>query len=304
MTNESIHKNLNSVTKANQRMHDVLANYYDVSNLIILEEGTESQVRVETVIKDLAARTTGECLIDVGCGTGNVLRFSEMYFKKSLGIDVSYEMLLRSKDKKSELVRGDINYLPFKSALADTMSCFSVVHHLYEFDLLFNEIYRVLKPNGYFYSDNDPNEFSTELHDLNKQSAFFRALMGVCFIPLRFSRGFRERTRLLKEFNNMLSEKGTAEDFNEISLEAEYHLQNGIDPYAIKKKLEQVGFVDIQIYFHFRRKELREKLNSMEKLSLLMRMLLKPKISFHYNDRRLKLYELAPYFAILARKPA
>ncbi|MFQ5444346.1 MAG: class I SAM-dependent methyltransferase, partial [Nitrospinales bacterium] len=214
MATQSIQDHSKQVTRANQDMHDVLANYYDASNLIMLEEGVDSQVRIENVVKDLAVKTSGDCLIDVGCGTGNILKFSEIYFKKSLGIDVSQEMLLRNKDKKSELVRGDIHYLPFKSNHADAVSCFSVVHHLYEFELLFREVFRVLKPNGYFYSDNDPNKFSTDLHDLNKQSKLFRSLMGIYFIPLRFSKSHREKTRLLKEFRDSLNEKEMGEDFD------------------------------------------------------------------------------------------
>ena len=291
-------------TKANQKMHDIQANYYDAANLIMLEEGADSQVRIANTVKYIAAKTTGEYLVDVGCGTGNILNFSETCFKKSLGVDVSFEMLSRNKGRKAKLIQADINCLPLKSSFADSVSCFSVVHHLYESDFLINESYRILKPNGYFYSDNDPNKFSTELHDLNKQSAIFRMLMGIYFIPLRFSKSFRERARLLNEFNQMLKARGDCNDFEKLSHHAEYHLQSGLNPYEIKKRLEKAGFVDVRLYFHFRGKELREKLDLSETLSLLIRMILKPKFRFDYESRYLSLYELAPYFAILARKPA
>lgn len=291
------------ITQANQKMHDIQANYYDASNLIMLEDGTESQIRIEKVVKDIAGGTSGECLVDIGCGTGNILKFSEKYFKRSLGIDVSLKMLLRNKGGKSGLVRGDINFLPFKSGLADGVSCFSVIHHLYQIDLLIREIYRVMKPGGYFYSDNDPNTFSTELFDLNKQSALFRIFMGIYFIPLRFSKSFRERNRLLDEFNRMLKERGVFEDFQKLSSEAECKLSDGINPYEVRRKLEETGFVDVKIYFHFRGKELRPGLDWPEVLSLLLRMLLKPKFKFDYGERSLGLRELAPYFAVLARKP-
>ena len=113
-------------------------------------------------------------------------------------------MLAKNKHLGVHLARSDINFLPVKSGSVDVVSAFSVVHHIYQSDFLFKEVFRVLKPGGIFFADNDPNKLSTEIHDLNKQSALFRFLMGFYYLPLRFSKSFRERTRLLKELNKML----------------------------------------------------------------------------------------------------
>tara|TARA_B100000686_G_scaffold348181_1_gene438608 strand:- start:47 stop:961 length:915 start_codon:yes stop_codon:yes gene_type:complete len=300
------HKELDeikNISNANQEMHDLISAYYDASNMILLDEGVGSQIRLNNTLQDLADKSAGFRLIDLGCGTGNVLKLSKNFFKKIVGVDVSVKMLEHCRNFGATLLMGDINFIPFKNDVADVVTCFSVVHHLYQPKLLFQEIFRTLKPGGYFYSDNDPSQFATELHDLNKQSKLFQWLMGIYFLPLRFSKHFRKRTKMLEEFKATLISLGKEEVFESVSNKAEYHLKTGMNPYALKSLLEDIGFQDVTIYFHFRGKDLRHNLTLIEKLSLIIRMIAKLKFSFRYDSRTLELKELSPYFAILAKKP-
>ena len=167
-----------------------------------------------------------------------------------------------------------------KSGSVDVVSAFSVVHHIYQSDFLFKEVFRVLKPGGIFFADNDPNKLSTEIHDLNKQSALFRFLMGFYYLPLRFSKSFRERTRLLKELNKMLEMENKAKYYEKVSQVAEFHLDTGLDPYEIEEEMQKDGFVNVQTFPHFRGKAFAEGLSFKEALSLIIKMACKPKWVF------------------------
>ena len=131
------------------------APYYDlVTNMMTL--GQARRLRKTTV--DLALIQPGDCVLDVGCGTGEVTLAAKTRAKQGAvyGIDPAPEMIAvaRSKAARKRLDMdfrvGVIEALPFADASMDVVTSSLMMHHLPD-DLKIRglaEIYRVLKPGG------------------------------------------------------------------------------------------------------------------------------------------------------------
>jgi ubiquinone/menaquinone biosynthesis C-methylase UbiE len=132
------------------------APYYDLSvNLISL--GQAGRLRRLTV--DLALIKSGDSVLDVGCGTGDVAIPSKIRAGKEgkvYGIDPAPEMIAVARSK-AEHKHLDIDFrvsvveaLPFPDNSMDVVTSSLMMHHLPD-DLKVRglaEIYRVLKPGG------------------------------------------------------------------------------------------------------------------------------------------------------------
>lgn len=153
-------------------------------------------------------------ILDIGCGTGNILKIAEPHFENLYGIDVSIHMLREAKEycPTANLIRASADMLPFKSNAFGCVSLYSVLHHIYDIDPVIEEIYRVLVNGGMLYTDNDPNSY---------------------FVLRKF--------RWIKE---LLKPVDVKEEL------AEYHkFGGGLDPFLIKEKLKYIAFSDIQVNF-------------------------------------------------------
>jgi len=117
---------------------------------------------VTTSILENAAAVSGkERYLDIGTGTGNLLRIAQKIFTHTYGADISENMLAQiQKDfSLSSLFASDAEALPVKNSSINCVSCYAMLHHLLKHDKLFNECYRILRPGGSLYTDHDPNYF-------------------------------------------------------------------------------------------------------------------------------------------------
>lgn len=81
---------------------------------------------------------------DLGCGTrpyeSDILQVADQY----IGVDWGYTL----HDLKADIV-ADLNKpLPINSTIADTITSFQVMEHLYEPQVMLNEAHRILKKDG------------------------------------------------------------------------------------------------------------------------------------------------------------
>ncbi|MDW8004664.1 MAG: class I SAM-dependent methyltransferase [Thermofilaceae archaeon] len=87
-----------------------------------------------------------EPVLDAGCGTGLLLELLSCYF---VGLDLSQAMLKVAKNKgrgrQGDLVRGSVEYMPFRDEAFRTVYSITVVH---EVPSSLKEIIRVVKPSG------------------------------------------------------------------------------------------------------------------------------------------------------------
>jgi ubiquinone/menaquinone biosynthesis C-methylase UbiE len=90
-------------------------------------------------------------VLDVGCGTGNnTLLFAETTNAQVTGLDISYGMLekAREKSKQVPLVQAPADNLSFTNETFQFVFMTEVIHHLPNPHSSINDIHRVLKKEG------------------------------------------------------------------------------------------------------------------------------------------------------------
>ena len=111
--------------------------------------GKHSSKLYSTVVKSIES-VKYDALLDVGCGTGNVLAL--LPNKKSLsGIDLSDEMIKVAQKRLPNVnfVVGDSSSLPWNDATFDVINCTDSFHHYPNPLKVLKEMRRVLKNNGH-----------------------------------------------------------------------------------------------------------------------------------------------------------
>jgi len=88
-------------------------------------------------------------VLDIGCGSGNLLAKLDKYFDSAFGIDISENLIHIAKEKypKLNLVVGDANILPYENEYFDMVTSHTTFHHLDRAKAV-EEVKRVLKPGG------------------------------------------------------------------------------------------------------------------------------------------------------------
>jgi ubiquinone/menaquinone biosynthesis C-methylase UbiE len=139
----------------NQPMEGMVASYDGYMRKMTL--GREQILRQRTI--DLAQIEPGNCVLEVGCGTGSLTIAAKKKVGsagKAVGIDVIPGMVEYSR-KKAELANeevtfqlGSINQIPFDDNTFDVVMGSFMIFHMSEKTRLegVKDIYRVLKPNG------------------------------------------------------------------------------------------------------------------------------------------------------------
>jgi ubiquinone/menaquinone biosynthesis C-methylase UbiE len=95
-------------------------------------------------------------VLDVGCGTGNLLNYLAKRKKQSLfwGVDVEKEIIERAEKNKfsnrETFKVTDAKKLPFEDNFFDEVYCHEVLEHVGDLDETLNEIKRILKSKGKF----------------------------------------------------------------------------------------------------------------------------------------------------------
>lgn len=103
-------------------------------------------------ILSLADERRGCSFLDIGCGDGSfTLEFARRIgASRVYGVDISKPKILEAKKRGIITKRADVNKgLPFRDKFFDVILCNQVAEHLVEPDALFEEIYRVMKDDGY-----------------------------------------------------------------------------------------------------------------------------------------------------------
>jgi len=214
------------VTTANEQFHDEIANVYDDHNKGVFNE--KNQAHIISVLKSLKDEENSGILLDVGCGTGNILKNAKPHFKEIYGIDISSKMMEYAKQFTSNIVKHDINTpFPFNKNNFDVITCYSLLHHLYDPGVCLKNVYDSLKEGGYLYSDHDPNFF--------------------------FVKRFNWWKKIRKVFLNKELSKSVDTRVDELEAKAEYHntFSPGLNPEKLVKILYGIGFKEVKLVYRF-----------------------------------------------------
>ena len=156
------------VLKANQDFYNFAAADYRKNESYAYSNDIISHVTHILNHCKKSAPTDGTFL-DFGCGSGFLTEivFKDKIFENVTGIDISQEQVkLYNKkfDHSNYQARvADIMNTGLESNSIDVAGCYSVLHHIYDYNAAIMEITRVLKPGGIFYCDFEPNRKFQEL---------------------------------------------------------------------------------------------------------------------------------------------
>jgi demethylmenaquinone methyltransferase/2-methoxy-6-polyprenyl-1,4-benzoquinol methylase len=131
-------------------MFAAIAPSYDLNNRVH-SLGRDQAWRRAAV--NLAAVRSGETVLDVACGTGDLsLAFARSPAAQVIGVDFTYEMLPiaagKSRQRAIRYVNGDAMSLPLPDASVDVVSIAFGIRNVAEPARAIAEFHRVLRPGG------------------------------------------------------------------------------------------------------------------------------------------------------------
>jgi len=127
---------------------------------------TQDDKHLESILNTLEIKN-GDKILDFGTGTGFLaFTLAKKYSKCSVvGLDIVSETLKRNRLSALEQGVDNLEFidfdgmtLPFENYVFDWVITRYVLHHVPDIQYTFNEVSRILKPDGYFFlSDPTPN---------------------------------------------------------------------------------------------------------------------------------------------------
>ncbi len=202
----------------------------------------ENIAKIETVLQGLVRQSGADMLLDIGCGAGFIIDIAKKYFKKIRGVDITPEMIQQIDTNHPEcdiqVQLATTEDLPFENNQFNMVTAYAVLHHLHDLSPVFNEIYRVMKPGGVFYSDLDPNFYFWDsiklLSEKQKYSAFVeREIYAVKHKDQELEDNFDIDKDLLLKSEHLK------------------HISGGFKEEDITQMLEDAGFSKVQIIYEW-----------------------------------------------------
>jgi len=100
----------------------------------------------------LAHLTASDRVLDVACGTGDLLFEAATHVRCVVGLDVTFRMVqlarARAPGRVAKLVTGDMVSLPFRDAGFEVVTTGYGLRNVPDLDLALREVHRVLTPGG------------------------------------------------------------------------------------------------------------------------------------------------------------
>jgi len=101
--------------------------------------------RSVSIVAPLAENAT---VLEVGCGTGLILKEVAPLADYAVGLDISAGMLSHAKERELNVIQSSATAIPFPDNHFDLVYSFKVLAHVPDIELALREMARVLKPGG------------------------------------------------------------------------------------------------------------------------------------------------------------
>lgn len=156
ITNDSIPRFLESSRNKDaiiqERHYDSVADKY-IENLSY-PHTIEYLGYLDNKLDKIVNKTEIGVAAEICCGAGEAFKLYESKIDFGVGVDVSVNMLTNARatfnTDKIFFTQGDATCLPLADDSFDTVFCLGGIHHVNDRKSFFNEVNRILKPNGRF----------------------------------------------------------------------------------------------------------------------------------------------------------
>jgi ubiquinone/menaquinone biosynthesis C-methylase UbiE len=137
---------------ANRQYYDAFAANYE------RRRGEQSQGGYHDLLDQLESEfvrrfAAGKDVLEVGCGTGLVLRRLAAFARSAQGVDISPNMLEQAQARGLTVQLGDATALPYADASFDVACSFKVLAHVQEIEVALSELARVVRPSGHVIAE-------------------------------------------------------------------------------------------------------------------------------------------------------
>lgn len=111
--------------------------------------------KILSVLRDFRQISSRSLCLDIGCSSGVMTSLLGDQFGWAIGIDIDQDAVHYAKDHSpsplAQFFIGDSMALPFRDSSVDVMVCNHIYEHVPQADQMMDEIYRVLKKEGFCY---------------------------------------------------------------------------------------------------------------------------------------------------------
>jgi len=130
-----------------QDMFDRIAPKYDALNRV-MSVGMDQRWRRRLL--DKIGVGEGDLVVDLACGTGDFCELVEERGAEVIGVDFALQMLKQGRTRGLDFrsVQGDGEWLPFKTASVDVVTCGFALRNFVSLKGVLTETARILKPGG------------------------------------------------------------------------------------------------------------------------------------------------------------
>jgi trans-aconitate methyltransferase len=104
-------------------------------------------------VVELLRPQPGECILDLGCGDGQLTLRLAATGAKVVGVDASPQMVASARTRGAEAEQGSAESLPFADQTFDAVFSNAVLHWVRDHDAMMSEVRRVLKRGGRFVAE-------------------------------------------------------------------------------------------------------------------------------------------------------